>query len=172
MACNQTLSGIARDCLNSMGGIKNAYLANKSDVTAITLTAGKITAITMATSKKFKHYSFIRNNGSMSSNYAINRDNGSQYVATDLVLPFSRMETAKRVEIVAIAQGELVGIVEDNNGVFWFLGYDEPLMMTAGDGLTGTARADRNGYSVTLQDNSQELPYEVDADIISGLVEE
>ena len=40
----------------------------------------------------------------------------------------------------------------------WYLGHDEPLTLNAGDGLTGTARADRNGYSVTLRDNSLEMP--------------
>ena len=74
---------------------------------------------------------------------------------------FNRMEAAKRVEIMAMAQGELVAIVKDANGLYWFLGYDEPLAISAGDGLTGTARADRNGYSATLQDNSVALPMEI-----------
>lgn len=174
MACNQTLAGIAKDCQPSMGGIKNVYCANKTDIASdgITVTEGKITGITMEASKKFKHYSFIRNNGSLSSTYAIDRNNGSSYVTSDLVLPFSRMDTAKRIEISALAQNELVVIVEDNNGAFWFLGYDEPVMASAGDGLTGTARADRNGYSITLQDNSREMPYEVDPTIVAGIVEE
>jgi hypothetical protein len=91
----------------------------------------------------------------------VNAQNGTKYVQTDLLLVFNRMETAKRVEIMAMAQGELVAIVKDANGSYWFLGKDEPLVLSAGDGLTGTARADRNGYSATLQDNSLELPYEV-----------
>ena len=35
---------------------------------------------------------------------------------------------------------------------------------------TGTARADRNGYSITLQDNSLEMPLEVLDTIIDGIV--
>ena len=94
----------------------------------------------------------------MSSNYAVNAENGTTYVETDLLMVFNRMDTTKRLEIVALAQGELVAIVEDNNGNMWYLGHDEPLTLNAGDGLTGTARADRNGYSVTLRDNSLEMP--------------
>lgn len=153
-----------------MGGIVEALIANKDDITAITVTSDMITAITMASSAKFKRYAFSRNTGSLTSNYTIDQATGVRFVASDLVLQFNRMETAKRVEISALAQNDLAVIVKDANGKYWFLGYDEPVNATAGDGLTGTARADRNGYSITLQDNSHEMPYEVDDDIISALV--
>lgn len=153
-----------------MGGIVEALIANHADVTALTETAGKITAITMASSAKFHRYQLPRNTGSLSSNYTIDDTTGAKFVASDLVLQVNRMDTAKRIEISALAQGELAIIVKDANGAFWFLGKDAPVKASAGDGLTGTARADRNGYSITLQDNSLELPLEVDAEIIDDLV--
>lgn len=158
MACAQTLAGIVRDCNPNMGGLRSVYLANFADVDSITVTSSVVTAITMVSSKKFYKYEFVRNTASMSSNYSVNAENGTTYVETDLLMVFNRMDTTKRLEIVALAQGELVAIVEDNNGNMWYLGYDEPLTLNAGDGLTGTARADRNGYSVTLRDNSLEMP--------------
>ena len=161
MACSQTLSGIAKDCASNIGGILEVYLANASDVSATTVTSNKVTAITMASSAKFKKYTFRPNTGSMSSNYQVNAENGTKFVQTDLVMVFNRMETTKRVEITAMAQGELVALVRDNNGLLWYLGLTNPLELSAGDGLSGTARADRNGYSVTLQDISPEMPTEV-----------
>ena len=158
MACTQTLAGIVRDCLPNMGGLRSVYLANFADVDSLTVTSSVVTAITMVSSKKFYKYEFVRNTASMSSNYSVNAENGTTYVETDLLMVFNRMDTTKRLEIVALAQGELVAIVEDNNGNMWYLGHDEPLTLNAGDGLTGTARADRNGYSVTLRDNSREMP--------------
>lgn len=170
MSCSQTLAGIARDCAANMGGIKRVLLANQSDVTAIAITTNVISTITMDTGKKFKEYNFRPGTGSLSSNWQVNAENGIAYVQSDLVMVFNRMDTTKRVEIVALAQADLYAIVEDMNGKYWFLGYDEPLNISAGDGLTGTARTDRNGYSVTLQDNSVALPYEVDSSIISGIL--
>ena len=41
---------------------------------------------------------------------------------------------------------------------------------SASDGQTGTARADANRYTITLQDESLEMPYEVDASIVDALV--
>ena len=170
MACNQTLTAILKDCLPSMGGILEVMFANKEDVKEVTLTEDMLTAITMAESKKFVKFQFARNTGSMSSNYTIDPTTGVKFVTTVLVLVFNRMETSKRVAIKALMQNDLVAIVKDANGKYWYLGYDEPLNATAGDGLTGTARADRNGYSATLQDNSREMPYEVNPDIVAALV--
>ena len=171
MACNQTLSGLVRDCSPSMGGIVEALIANKESVTGISASSDMISEITMASSAKFKRYAFPRNTGSLTSNYTIDQATGVRYVASDLVLIFNRMETAKRVEISALAQNDLVIIVKDANGKYWLLGKDDPVNATAGDGLTGTARADRNGYSITLQDNSLEMPYEVDPSIIDALID-
>ena len=168
MACNQTLTAILRDCASSMGGITEVFLANKEDVQDVTVTEEMISAI--EAQGKFHKFQFPKNTGSMSSNYTIDPTTGVRFVTTDLLMVFNRMDTQKRVAIKALTENELVGIVKDANGKYWYLGYDEPLTATAGDGLTGTARADRNGYSITLQDNSHGMPYEVNPDIIAALV--
>ena len=170
MACNQTLSGLVKDCSPSMGGITEVLLANREDVSAVTADTGKVTEITMASSAKFKRYTFARNTGSMTSTYTIDQASGVRYVTTDLLLQFNRMETAKRVEISALAVNDLVAIVKDANGIYWYLGYDEPVNASAGDGQTGTARGDANRYTITLQDNSKEMPMEVDSTIIAALI--
>ncbi len=170
MACNQTLSGLVKDCSPSMGGIAEVLLANREDVSAVTADTGKVTEITMASSAKFKRYTFARNTGSMTSTYTIDQASGVRYVTTDLLLQFNRMETAKRVEISALAVNDLVAIVKDANGIYWYLGYDEPVNASAGDGQTGTARGDANRYTITLQDNSKEMPMEVDSTIVAALI--
>ena len=153
-----------------MGGITEVLLANREDVSAVTADSGKVTEITMASSAKFKRYTFARNTGSMTSTYTIDQASGVRYVTTDLLLQFNRMETAKRVEISALAVNDLVAIVKDANGIYWYLGYDEPVNASAGDGQTGTARGDANRYTITLQDNSKEMPMEVDSTIVAALI--
>ena len=177
MSCLQTLSGIARDCANSMGGIRRVLLANFDDVTISTITDGVIKAITMAShgtppvTETFKEYYIRRNTGSLSSAYQVNNENGTKFVQSTLAMTFIRLDTVKRLEITALAQAEAVAIVEDCNGKYWFLGKDEPLEIAQDtQALTGTDRADLNGYNVTLLDNSRELPLEVDANIIAGLL--
>lgn len=164
------MSGLVRDCLPSKGGIIEVYIANYDDVTGVTESGNQISAITMASSAKFKKYQFAKNTGSLTSTYNVDQANGTLFVQSDLVLQFNRMETAKRVEISALAVNDLAVIVKDANGKYWYLGHDEAVNMSAGDGQTGTARADGNRYTITLQDNSSEMPLEVDADIIEDLL--
>ena len=158
MACSQTLAGITRDCATNMGGLKAVYIANAADVTSVTVTSGVVTAITMASTKKFYKYDFAPGSSSMTSNWQVSAENGTKYVETDLTMIFNRMDSTKRLEIVALAQAELAVVVEDNNGNMWYLGNDEPVMLNGGDGQTGAARGDRNGYTVTLRETSPELP--------------
>lgn len=169
MPCSQTLAGLVKDCATSMGGIVEAYFAAAADITGVTLTSGSISAIAKAAGKQFYKYEFARNTGSLTSNYTVDNSTGSKYVVSDLVLVFNRMETAKRIEITALAESDLVAVVKDANGKYWYLGFDEPISISAGDGQTGTARGDRNGYSITLQDNSAAMPYEVDEAVIATL---
>lgn len=170
MACTQTLSGLAKDCAANRGGIVEVYIANRADVASITLTDGKISAITMESSKKFKAYSFAKNTGNLTSTYTLDPANGVNYVTSQLLLQFNKMETTKRVEMTALALGDLAVICKDANGIYWYLGYDEPVNASAGDGQTGTARSDSNRYTITLEDTSNELPYEVLSSAISSIV--
>ena len=169
MSCIQTLSGLTRDCAANMGGILEVMIANADDVSGVTITEGIITAISMAASAKFKKYYFNKNTGNLTSTYNLDPASGVRYVTSELLLQFNRMETTKRVEMTALALGDLAVIVKDANGKYWYLGKDEPVNASASDGQTGTARGDANRYTITLQDNSLEMPYEVDSSIVDDL---
>lgn len=169
MSCSQTLSGISKDCTGNLGGIKRVLITNADDVASVTVTSDIVTAITMNNSAVFYEFNFRPATSSMTSTWQVNNENGTNYVQTLLAMVFNRMETTKRAAIMALAQADVVAVVEDNNGTYWYLGYDSPMHLNAGDGPTGTALADRNGYSITLEDNSKALPYEVDATIIQNL---
>ena len=166
MSCLQTIAGIARDCAPSMGGIKRAWIANYDDVSAVTVTTGKVTALTMESSKTFKEFAFRKGTSSFTSTLNVDPANGVSYVSTEINLVFSKMETVKRVEVAALAVGELAMIVEDMNGILWYFGQEEPVVASAGDGQSGVARTDRNGYSITLMDNCSTFPIEATADAL------
>lgn len=168
--CTQTISGLAKDCATSKGGIKTVYIANYEDVTEVTVADNKITGITLAEGKKFLQYNFRKGTASMSSNLTVDAANGVNFVTTDLNLSFLRMETQKRVEMSALAVNELAVIVEDANGIFWYLGYDEAVTASAGTAETGQARTDGSKYGITLQDTASTFPYEVDELLIAASI--
>lgn len=171
MGCSVTIKGISSDCLSNKGGVKAVYLANKSDVTSIDLADDVITGITMTTEAKFKKFEFRKDSATMTSTLTVGDNGGSNYVSTVLSMSFNRMEAAKRLEMNAMALGELVALVEDRNGTVFFLGYDEPVKASNGTGETGDARTSVNQYTAELTDESDLYPYTVAPDVIAKVTE-
>ena len=185
--CNQTLNGITLDCSHSLGGIKTVYIANYNDVTDIkynastgsttgstsgaTYTGDTITGITMASGAVFKPYQFRKQTSSMVSTLTVDETAGVNYVSTELSLVFTKMETAKRLELSALSIGQLAVIVEDSNGTFWYLGKDDYVSATAGGGQTGTAKGDGNNYTLTLRDESDTYPFEIDKSAVDSIIQ-
>lgn len=177
MECNSiTLKGIVRDCNPNMGGIQKVWMILKSDITGdpefgTDQDIDKITTLTVAEGEgKVNAFNFRKGAASMTSNLQKDDTNGSYFWLTDLVMNFQRMETSKRAAIMALTLAEACAIVLDANGVYWFLGMDEYLSATAGTAETGTAKTDANKYSVTLQDSSLKLPYEIKKDVAEAIV--
>lgn len=177
MECNSiTLKGIVRDCNPNMGGIQKVWMILKSDITAepelgTDQDIDKITTLTVAEGDgKVNAFEFRKGAASMTSNLQKDDTNGSYFWLTDLVMNFQRMETSKRAAVMALTLAEACAIVLDANGIYWFLGKDEYLAATAGTAETGTAKTDANKYSVTLQDSSLKLPYEIKKDVAESIV--
>lgn len=168
-ACSKTLVGTTVDCEPSMGGIVKAWIAPASDSAEISAEAGVITHISNI--EDYHAFNFKKNTGSMTSTLNVDSTNGVNFVTTNLVLQFNRMDTDKRIEMQALALSDMHVIVKDANGTFWFLGKDEYVSVTAGQGQTGTAKTDGNNYQITLTDESLEFPYTIASSVTDNLPE-
>jgi len=159
MACSITLAGLTYDCERSKGGIKKVLIAqyDATKAAAIKAAASGETP-TVPSGLTFYAYDFRRNTGSMTSTLNVDEANGTNYVSTDLVLQFGRMDAKKRTEISALSIGELMIFVEDANGQKWFLGADAPVTASAGTGQTGQAMTDGNFYNITLTAQDDDYP--------------
>lgn len=189
--CNSiTLNALDASCSNSVGGIQVVYLipydriaevhtSNTGVGTDAEVSDGQVTGITYfdasgataSTSDAWVEYKFRKNTGSMTSNLNLDETNGVSYIETDLVMMFSKMETRKRTEMVALAKGEVACLVKDSNGLFWFLGYNEGVTTNAGLGQTGQQKTDGNYYQVTLRDSSEDYPYEVEQNFAKSIAQ-
>ena len=171
MSCPIVLNGITVDC-KCLGGIKEIYVIDALYVTGTTLsgTTGIIASIGLTAGKKFSTYSLRKEVGSMES--TINSDDAAGTISyeTSVTANFAQMTAAKRLEIMSLAIGSMVAIVKDSNDKYWYLGYDYPVVLTAGGGSTGTALTDANQYTITLTDKGKYLPFEVTSTIISALL--
>lgn len=173
MACNSyTLSGLNTICKeSSFGGIKEVLVALYDDVASVTLDASgnTITAITMVSGATFQQYKLLKSTGGLTSTLNTSETSAS-YFTNEVTLQFMKMETQKRMEIMALMMSACAVIVLDANGKYWYLGKDNYVECSAGSATTGTASSDANHYELTLSDTSAELPYEVNASVISGLL--
>ena len=169
MPCPVTLNGMLQDCSPSQGGIVEVLIANFSDVAQVLTYDGAVFWIDTPAGSVFHQYTFKRLHGSMQTEWQTSEEAGTKYARTQVTLFFSRMETAKRDEISLLARGEFVMLVKDGNGKWWYLGIDRPVRMIAGSAESGVALADRNGYSITMQDEAREVPYEVPARVVDAL---
>lgn len=172
MASNcKSIIGMSVDvCKPSLGGIKRVWLA---DYAADAIPANGIETETEVI-KNFKDgivwhpFVFRKNTGSMTSTANFS-DEGGTYISTELSLSFSRMETEKRLSMNTLLLGEVMAVVLDANGEYWFLGKDNPVTATAGSGETGTAKSDANRYALTITDESLYYPHNVDKTLGEGL---
>lgn len=174
MACNSyTLTGLNTICKEtSFGGIKEVLISPYEYVSAITVSTGDtpmISNITMASGKTFSQYKLLKSTGGLTSTLNTS-ETSTSYFTNEVTLQFMKMETSKRIEIMALMMSACAVIVLDANNKYWYLGKDNYVECSAGSATTGTASSDANHYELTLSDTSAELPYEVDSTIISNIM--
>lgn len=172
--CNQNLSGIVLDCQSSMGGIKTVYIANYGEVQSYDMDEGKgvISGMTMVGEAKFKPYQFRKGTSNMTSTLTADETTGLNFVTTEVNLVFTKMDTAKRVELSALSIGQLAVIVLDSNGVYWYVTPDDYAAASAGGAETGTAKGDRNAFTLTLKAENITYPIEISSTVVAGLIAE
>lgn len=168
MACSTKLYGITDICSKSKGGIRKVYIAPYVDgaysVAKTEDIDGKVTAITETV--KWLEVAFRKNTGSVTSTLNIDNTAGVNYVSSEITLVFTRQETAKRIAVASMAVGQMLVVVEDANGLRWVYGMDTPVEASAGTAATGTNATDGNNYTITLSDESESFPYELDESVV------
>ena len=165
MSCTAyTLKGITNDCSTSKGGIREIYIADwQKDI--FTVGASDNTVTTLKAETQWYKYYIKKNTSSFTSTATIDLANGVNYVSTELNLIFTRMDTAKRVELSALLLNDVAVIVVDANGKAWCLGLNNPVNATAGTAESGVAASDGNKYTLTLTDESDTFPFEFSGEL-------
>ena len=168
MGCNSmTLAGLDARCDKALGGVKKVFVALASDTDTITANEGKV-GVTLGDEGTWFKYQFRPNTASYTTTATFNEQGGA-YFTSEVSMVFGKMDTAKRMEINALAQSTLRIVVEDANGLYWVLGTEFEAQASAITGQTGTAFSDANNYTVTLQAISVEAPMEATEELVTTL---
>ena len=174
MSCLKTLNGLARTCDSNIPGIRRVLFANREDVANVEFQDADsgitVSSITMASGASWYVYYFAKNTGSLTTTHVRSDENGNNYYTSVLALQFNKMEAAKHVEVEALAEGNLIAIATDNNGVHHLVGYDEWLSSEGEEiAVSGAGIDDRNGYALNLTSVERKIGRIVPDTVYNGL---
>ena len=165
--CNLS-SGFARDCSDSVGGIEELYIIERSAVTAYTEASSEVTAITDGGST-WRKYELKKEVGSVTATTTIDPANGTRFSEGVVAFSINKFSAAKVNEIKIMILGRLAIICKDNNGVYWGLGFQNFAEGQSMAANSGSAYGDRNGFDVELMAKEPQAPFEVSASVVAGL---
>lgn len=172
MACNMLLQAIPYDCGTNLSGVKEIWYNDYNNITLGTVEAG---VATVTSSEPFVRIEFAKNTASYTSTLTKNESQGTKYYNTELVANFNKLEAEKNVifsgdnENSGIDGGQLTFIVVDKNGKRWLIGAQNYATTTALTAQTGSDPDSGNFYTLTVTEQSGQLPYEISAETYAAL---
>ena len=165
-ACGSNLPSIKRMWIGNFGSLSTVEY---NYVTGVTDGDGKqvvenvknLAIDTTAEAPQYwVEYNFRKNTCSAGSEMTVN-DNGTHYFTNTVNMVFAKQDTPKRLNIEAIASGDVAVIYEDGNGKYWLMNPNDEVNLSTATAETGTAVGDANQYTLTLSQNSANMPFEI-----------
>jgi len=166
MACLLT-TGRKLPCKKSVGGLKNIYFLDY-DPSVFTVTTGEIEEID-ATAVAFKYE--IKGNSSLETTINSSRETGTTFYqsALNLTLTFLDQATQQEIQILASARPHIV--VEDYNGNFILVGYENGCDVNGGTIVTGSGMGEMSGFTLTFEAKETVAPIFFDAPAITDFID-
>jgi hypothetical protein len=148
--------GFLLSCNEGVGGIKDIYIGLFSDFqNAITIdpTTKIITAmdaVSPAVRLSLYPYQANRNTGGVTIAPNANLENGTLFYTHTVEMTLGKLDNDKKVELEQLAKTRVVVFVRLFDDKIMMIGRQDGCFLTAGTFSSGKARADLNGYQITL----------------------
>lgn len=172
MACDIT-SGFSLGCRDNAGGIKTLYILSGS-VSSTSETSGELTDING--SGIFYQFDLTRGTSDFTETINGSTENGTVFYESTINAVFLKMQSALRNQMKILAQNpDLKMVVETNNAgtegdKFFYVGSTYGAQLNGGQGQTGTAIGDANGYTLTFTAQEPEPAIPVSGSSLSGIL--
>lgn len=164
-------SSIALDCIDSIGGIKTAYIGVNVAWSAFTYdTNNQIIGATAATGS-FYQFELPKDTASFTETFNISNTNGTAFYDQALTIILQKLSAQKRNQLLLLSKNrEIQVLFVDNNNNIWLMGSERGGVISAGTSVTGTAPGDANQYSITISAQEPSMAYQVSAlNVLTGL---
>ena len=147
MACSVTVSGRALPCKDSLGGIKQIWIAPYAVGGVVStydaVSAGSIADMSAAVT--FKNYDMHKNTGSFTQTVNASVENGTIFYTQVVSCVFSNEIAADIGDFQDLTKGRMFIVVQDVNNNLFVMGHTRGCELTGGTLESGTAMGDFNG---------------------------
>jgi len=159
MSCTLS-SGFTLDCKDSIGGIKQIVLVDKTEVTSFTLDANEIvTLIIGPAAGDLYTYELPTQTGSFEETINFNRDAGTIFYTQTVNIMLQKLSAAKRLELQSVAQARVIVFVNDTNDNWWAVGYEYGADLSTSTAATGTVLGDMSGFTLAFTHETPKRAY-------------
>lgn len=168
MSCGALTYGFDYECNDGIGGIKpgSIIVTQWDGITANTVVAGEVTAMTAGTWFRYQVRKFIASDTTEGVNDP--KQGTVSYTSTFQFMLFN-MSSSKNVQLQLLASKPLAVIYQDNNDVYHILGLTNGAETTGITRQSGLDKQDMNGYTITVTAEESVLPYTVESSVVTGL---
>lgn len=154
MSCDLITSGRDAVCKDSVGGLRNIYFVNASDLpeSAVTydVTNTDLIASVTGTPSAYKYELNKDTANSVEAAITSSDENGTTFFDIACSFAFPKINVTTHKQIKLLAYGIVKIIVQDNNNNFFLVGLERGATTTGGTIVTGSALADMSGYTLTM----------------------
>ncbi len=166
MACDAT-KGRVRICKESLGGQGKLYLYNSLE-DPFTIVAGVATAMNASLTVAYE-YELEGDLNTLVENMVSNRNTGTTVNTQTLVTTLKKIDAATSAEMNLLAKGFPQAVVKDRNGIYHAIAVDDGIDFMV-DQVTGGAKTDLNGYTLTGVSTTGALSPKLDTDTTTAFL--
>jgi hypothetical protein len=168
--CALTQSYTFVGCKDKAAGIDEFLAIEYENVTAITVVANVVTAITRTTGKMFRRYILDKERGEFSYDLTGNKETGINTYLHKTAFTTNGLTTSQTIELDLMAKNWTLQIIKGNDGVYRLFGRTKGMEAVS---ITNSSEKKLDGFhgNVASFESIQNAPaLEVDSTIIAALL--
>lgn len=161
MSCVLT-DGYTLGCRDNIGGIQTVYIGewNGDDLTYGFTTSNVIDSFGGATVSFYTFEQEIEV-GSYTENGVFSTENLTAFYEQTLTITLHKLDAVLRNQILLLGQGKWRILVKDQRGLYWLMGKQNPVRVSAATPGLGKAYGDLNGAVISFMGKEAEPAHEV-----------
>lgn len=170
MACNCSIDEYLLSCRDNIGGIQRVYIGcYDSDVIFGLTASNEVVSVSGPTVSYYKFEQEIET-GSFLQNGQFSTENGTSFYEQTAEITLHKMDITNRNRISTLGQGKWRIIILDQRGVYWLMGYQNPVRVSASNPSLGKAYGDLNGAILTFLTKEPEPAYVINPTLALTLI--